>query len=89
MLTHVLEGKVGRDALGHYGITPTGSAGASAAPPTPASPNPTPVAPTPTGAAVGSAAANGDVEMANGSNGANGQEHRPNGDANDDEGVFL
>lgn len=85
MLTHVLEGKVGRDALGHYGITPAGSS--SAAPPTPASPNPTPAAPTPTTAR---AAENGDVEMANGSSGANGNsENRPNGDSNEDEGVFL
>lgn len=85
MLTHVLEGKVGRDALGHYGITPAGSASASAAPPTPASPNPTPVAPTPTTVSAG---ANGTV-----ANGANGEgertpENRPNGDAAE-EGVFL
>ncbi|EJT50608.1 hypothetical protein A1Q1_08160 [Trichosporon asahii var. asahii CBS 2479] len=90
MLTHVLEGKVGRDALGHYGITPTGSTTASsAAPPTPASPNPTLVAPTPT-TAIASTNANGDVEMANGANGANGSsDNRPNGDTNEDEGVFL
>lgn len=42
MLKHVLEGKVGRDALGHYGITPSGGT-------TPAVPNPTPTSANPNG----------------------------------------